>query len=103
MKDVLVTGCAGFIGAEVCASLMKSGYRIIGVDSLTDTYDVRLKQWRLSNLREGRDFTFARMDICDQEGLKDLIRSHGVEAVFHLAALGWGTTKPSTSCSLLRD
>ena len=44
---VLVTGCAGFIGYHVAEALLARGDSVIGLDSLNDYYDVRLKQARL--------------------------------------------------------
>lgn len=46
MKTALVTGSAGFFGFDLCQRLLTDGYRVIGVDSLTDYYDVDLKQRR---------------------------------------------------------
>jgi nucleoside-diphosphate-sugar epimerase len=46
----LVTGAAGFIAARTIDFLLQSGHEVVGVDNLNDYYDVRLKDWRLSNL-----------------------------------------------------
>lgn len=46
----LVTGCAGFIASRVCEMLLEQGAEVVGLDSLNDAYDVRLKYWRLANL-----------------------------------------------------
>jgi nucleoside-diphosphate-sugar epimerase len=50
---ILVTGCAGFIGARVAELLFDAGQEAVGVDSLNSAYDVRLKQWRLTRLLPG--------------------------------------------------
>lgn len=60
----LVTGCAGFIASRVCALLRAQGEEVVGMDSLNDAYDVRLKHWRLAgllgiSLDEGSDFRLA--------------------------------------------
>jgi len=44
---VLVTGAVGFIGAQVAATLLARGERVVGLDNLNDYYDPRLKQARL--------------------------------------------------------
>ena len=51
MSRVLVTGCAGFIGSKVCQMLLEQGHAVVGVDNLNQAYDIRLKEWRLSQLR----------------------------------------------------
>ena len=48
---ILVTGCAGFIGARVCRLLLDSGQEVIGIDDMNDAYDVRLKEFRLGELQ----------------------------------------------------
>ena len=42
-KIILVTGAAGFIGYHICSSLIKQGHHVIGLDNITDYYDVNLK------------------------------------------------------------
>ncbi len=83
---ILVTGCGGFIGSKVTERLAQEGHRVIGIDNLNDAYDVRLKEWRLTQLRALPGFTFARLDITDREGLEVLLRQHPVDAVVNLAA-----------------
>ena len=50
-KKYLVTGAAGFIASQVCSQLLDKGERVVGVDNLNDYYDVRLKEWRLQQLK----------------------------------------------------
>jgi UDP-glucuronate 4-epimerase len=106
----LVTGAAGFIGAEVCAQLLAAGHQVVGVDNLNDYYDTRLKDWRLAQLfgREfnlGADphrsawatddaparnatgtFTFHWLDIENLPALEALFTAHRFSAVINLAA-----------------
>ena len=51
MKNVLVTGCAGFIGWKVSERLLQENVNVVGVDNLNDYYDPRLKDWRLQQLK----------------------------------------------------
>ena len=46
MSKVLVTGAAGFIGFHLSRELLASGFQVIGVDAITDYYDVDLKRRR---------------------------------------------------------
>ena len=89
-KKYLVTGAAGFIASQVCLELLEGGHRVVGVDNLNDYYDVRLKDWRLAQLSEGpnaENFSFQKLDIEDQEGLKKLFKKEGeFDAVLNLAA-----------------
>ena len=82
---VLVTGCAGFIGARVCQLLMDLDHTVVGADNLNDAYDVRLKQWRLDQLQELSGFRFQVADISKQECLRDLFQLKP-DAVVNLAA-----------------
>ena len=70
--NVLVTGCAGFIGWKVCERLLEEGHTVIGVDVLNDAYDVRLKHWRLEQLEAHPNFSFHRLDISDRKAIHDL-------------------------------
>ncbi len=84
--DILVTGCAGFIGWKVSQRLLQEGHKVIGVDNLNDYYDVRLKEYRLSTLREHENFTFYHADIEDISTLREIFRRHKVSAVINEAA-----------------
>lgn len=88
--NVLVTGCAGFIGWKVAEFLIQAGHTVVGVDNLNDAYDVRLKRWRLERLQSRPGFTFHRLDITDRAELERLFatrRGSGpFDAVINLAA-----------------
>ena len=85
--SVLVTGAAGFIGFHVSRALAARGERVVGVDTLDDYYDVRLKRARLDRLADAGDFRFSRLDIADSEALAALARTRGpFRLVVHLAA-----------------
>lgn len=83
---VLVTGAAGFIGAQVCAELLARGYEVVGIDNLSDAYDVRIKEWRLARLLPQAGFSFTRLDIVDRAALEPIFAAHHLQAVINLAA-----------------
>lgn len=91
MAIYLVTGCAGFIASKVTQFLLDDGHRVVGVDNLNDAYDVRLKRNRLAQLEGKPGFDFHTLDICDQQGLRDLFARYAqggasFDAIFNLAA-----------------
>lgn len=86
---VLVTGCAGFIGSKVAELLLKDGHAVVGVDDLTDAYDVRLKEWRLGTLKGREGFSFSRHDVADRAAVRGLLDGTGtrrIDAIVNLAA-----------------
>lgn len=88
--NILSTGCAGFIGWKVTEFSLRDGHTIVGVDNLNDAYDVRLKEWRLRQLRDKPDFTFYRLDIGNRSELVSMFKKcmtrEPFDAVINLAA-----------------
>jgi nucleoside-diphosphate-sugar epimerase len=72
---LLVTGCAGFIGSKVAELLLEQGHTVVGIDNFSDSYDVRLKHWRLNNLTGRERWSFHRADITDRAALFALLKS----------------------------
>ena len=85
-KKALVTGAAGFIGFSLAKRLLADGIQVVGLDSLNDYYDVRLKKDRLAQLEDQPGFTFVRQDLADLENLERLFETQRFEAVVNLAA-----------------
>ena len=87
MSRYLVTGAAGFIARAVIERLAAEGHEVVGVDNLNDSYDPRLKEWRLRQLSSLPQFTFIKDDICRPDFFTDLNRNFSsIQAVIHLAA-----------------
>ncbi len=88
--DLVVTGCAGFIGARVCSMLLERGDRVVGIDNLNDSYDPLLKDRRLKNLSASDGFSFYRADISDASRISGIFSDFGngfsPQAVINLAA-----------------
>ena len=72
MTTYLVTGAAGFIGSKVTELLLDDGHTVVGVDNMNDAYDVRLKEWRLTQIVGHPCFEFHQLDIGDRTGLETL-------------------------------
>ena len=88
-KTVLVTGAAGFIGANLVLELLKhvEGIKIIGLDSMNEYYDVRLKEYRLRQIEEaGGDWHFVRGNIANKQLVDDVFAAYRPDVVVNLAA-----------------
>lgn len=84
---VLVTGAAGFIGYHCVKRLAERGETVIGIDSFSDYYDVRLKKARLAELAPLKSFTFRETDISDHGDMVELARAFPkTDRIIHLAA-----------------
>ncbi len=90
-KTILVTGCAGFIGAALIQRLLreKNGVRVIGIDNMNDYYDVSLKEFRLSQIEKTEtdgEFIFRKGSIGDGDFVKAVFEEYEPDVVVNLAA-----------------
>lgn len=93
-KTVLVTGAAGFIGANLVSELLGtvSSVSIIGIDNMNDYYDVSIKEYRLSEIEAlakvnpSSSFTFVKGSIADKALIEDIFAKHKPDVVVNLAA-----------------
>ena len=86
MRNVLVTGAAGFIGYHLCQRLLERGDRVVGVDNLNDYYDVNLKLARLAGLQQKDSFVFHRLDLADRAAVAALFAAESFDVVVNLGA-----------------
>ena len=85
-RTALVTGSAGFIGYYTSRRLLADGFRVVGVDSLSDYYDPNLKRRRQAELLKNAGFSATNEPIETPGLLADLFAEHRPDVVVHLAA-----------------
>jgi len=87
-KTILITGAAGFIGANLSRSILEDhqGARVIGLDSVNDYYDVRLKEHRLKQLAAYDGFTFIKGNLADKALIENIFEQYHPQIVVNLAA-----------------
>src|SRR5579872_1635827 len=74
-QKILLTGGAGFIGSHVAQALLKRGDSVIVIDNFNDAYDIAIKKYNLSQVKEyaaNGQLTVYAIDICDEEKMKDI-------------------------------
>lgn len=89
--SILGTGNAGFIGFHVTKKLMEKGENVIGLDSVNDYYDVKLKKDRLKYLegiKKGSNYSykFYKIDLQNKVKLDEIFRKEKIKKVVNLAA-----------------
>ncbi|MEP5732040.1 MAG: NAD-dependent epimerase/dehydratase family protein [Sulfitobacter sp.] len=86
MKTALVTGSCGFVGFFTSLALLDAGWRVVGIDSLSDYYDVSLKQKRQDMLLARDNFQVVNDKIEIPGALLAMFEDHRPDIVIHLAA-----------------
>ena len=82
----LITGIAGFIGSHLARNLLIRGDKILGIDNISDYYDINLKYDRLNSLKSYKNFIFEKIDISNYSDLEKIIKKYKVSKICHLAA-----------------
>lgn len=88
-KTILVTGVAGFIGSNLVKRLFNDAknIKVIGIDSITDYYDVNIKYERLKEIEAlGKDWTFVHDSIANKEAVEEIFSKNKISVVVNLTA-----------------
>lgn len=84
MKNVFVTGGAGYIGSHTCVELLDEGYDIVVADNLSNSKVEVIE--RIKRIT-GKDFPFYQVDVCDEKALEKIFIENKIDAVIHFAGL----------------
>jgi UDP-glucuronate 4-epimerase len=83
--NVLITGCAGFIGMHVTLALLSRGINVIGLDNLNAYYDPQLKVDRLGLLNRFKNFNFIQENVENLAKIENALKGHNITKILHLA------------------
>ncbi|MBR9864777.1 MAG: NAD-dependent epimerase/dehydratase family protein [Rhodobacteraceae bacterium] len=86
MAKILITGSAGFIGFHLAQVMLDNGWQVLGVDAMTDYYDVNLKRRRHAMLSQNEGFSALETDIRAFEELQAPVMDFAPDVIVHLAA-----------------
>lgn len=88
MKTYFITGVAGFIGSNLAKKILKENndIQIVGLDNMNDYYDVRLKEYRINELKQYDNFKFVQGNLADKQTVENIFKEYRPEIVVNLAA-----------------
>ena len=86
MKNILVTGAAGFIGFNISNFLLNKNFRVFGIDNYDNYYSTKIKYIRIKILNKNKNFFFKKIDITNKKKLDFFFKKKKFDFVIHLAA-----------------
>lgn len=86
MRNILVTGTAGFIGFHLAKLLLSEGFKVHGIDGMTDYYDVELKKDRHKILQQNKNFSYSEIMLENLPELQTIGERFQPDVIVHLAA-----------------
>jgi len=84
--NILITGAVGFIGFNLCESLLKKKHKIYGIDNFDNYYSIKIKKKRLEILNKRKNFYFKKIDITQKSRLFNFFKKKKIDIIIHLAA-----------------
>lgn len=87
-KTVLITGVAGFIGSNLCERVLKEfeNIEVVGLDSVNNYYDIKLKEERLKKIKKFTNFKFIKGNLADKDLINSIFEKYKPAIVVNLAA-----------------
>lgn len=88
MKIYFITGVAGFIGSNLAKRILNDNtdIKVVGLDNMNDYYDVRIKEYRLEQLKKLKNFEFVKGNLAAIETVEDIFKRYNPSTVINLAA-----------------
>ena len=86
MENIIVTGCAGFIGMHTSIELLKKKFNVIGIDNINNYYSTKLKLSRLKELEKFEHFKFFKFNLINKKKLEYIFKKYKPTYLIHLAA-----------------
>lgn len=88
--NILVTGCAGFIGSHLCEHYLRAGHVVVGVDNMSQSYDPLLKRENLFHIDKTSEttdnpFIFYETDVRHQDQIAQIGGDHKIDTILHFA------------------
>lgn len=86
-KKIIITGCCGFIGFSLAIKLLSNKEtHVIGIDTINNYYDVKLKKKRLKLLSEKKNFQFHQIDIKNYNLIRNIFNKNKIDTIYNFAA-----------------
>ena len=87
LRNILLTGCCGFIGFSLSLHLLKKKkFKIYGIDNLDNYYSVSYKKRRLKELKKYKNFYFSKINLNNKKNLSNYLKTKKIDYVYHLCA-----------------
>ena len=83
---IFITGSSGFIGFHVAKKFLDKGFKVLGLDSMNNYYDINLKKSRLNILKKYKNFFFTKGNLKNKKILNKSVLKFKPSIIIHLAA-----------------